>query len=227
MLRQKPKWLESLFPWEQKSVVVNGRTMAYIDEGEGPPILLLSGNPTWGFLYRFMVEPLTAAGYRAIAPDWIGAGYSDHPRDDRALTMAHHIADLVSLIDQLDLRDFVVVGQDWGGTLSEAEAAAYGVPFPSAQYQTGLLMFPRLVPCHPQHPGAYDNRVAIETLKSLQLPVFLPWGDQGGGIFAKEEQLRYIFKNVAPPLSIEGGVHFIQEEAGEELAAHIVTWMTA
>ena len=115
MLRQKPKWLESLFPWEQKSVVVNGRTMAYIDEGEGPPILLLSGNPTWGFLYRFMVEPLTAAGYRAIAPDWIGAGYSDHPRDDRALTMAHHIADLVSLIDQLDLRDFVVVGQDWGG----------------------------------------------------------------------------------------------------------------
>ena len=91
--------------------------MSYIDEGNrsGQPVLLLSGNPTWGFLYRDFIEPLTAAGYRAIAPDWIGAGYSDHPRVDSALTFAHHIADLVSLLDQLDLRDFVIVGQDWGG----------------------------------------------------------------------------------------------------------------
>lgn len=117
MLRSKPPWLEPLFPWEQKSVLVNGRSMAYIDEGdpEAQPVLLLSGNPTWGFLYRDFIGPLTEAGYRAIAPDWVGAGYSDHPRDDRALTFAHHIADLVSLMDQLKLRKFVVVGQDWGG----------------------------------------------------------------------------------------------------------------
>ena len=91
--------------------------MAYIDEGDRarPPVLLLSGNPTWGFLYRDFINPLVAAGYRAIAPDWVGAGYSDHPRVDSSLTLAHHIADLVSLIDQLDLRRFVIVGQDWGG----------------------------------------------------------------------------------------------------------------
>ncbi|HMD49143.1 MAG TPA: alpha/beta fold hydrolase [Bryobacteraceae bacterium] len=114
---QKPAWLDRMFPWEQKSVLVNGRNMAYIDEGPptGRPVLLLSGNPTWGFLYRDFIAPLTEAGYRAIAPDWIGAGYSDHPRADSALTFAHHIADLVSLIDQLDLRGFVIVGQDWGG----------------------------------------------------------------------------------------------------------------
>jgi len=117
MLRQKPAWLDRMFPWEQKSLAVNGRNMAYIDEGSrgGRPVLLLSGNPTWGFLYRDFIGPLTQAGYRAIAPDWIGAGYSDHPRADSALTFAHHIADLVSLIDQLDLRGFVIVGQDWGG----------------------------------------------------------------------------------------------------------------
>lgn len=114
-LRPKPGWLKDLFPWEQHSLVVNGRRMAYIDEGQGRPVLLLSGNPTWGFLYRDFIEPLTRAGYRAIAPDWIGAGYSDHPRQDAALTLAHHIADLVSLLDQLDLRGFVIVGQDWGG----------------------------------------------------------------------------------------------------------------
>src|SRR5262249_41141365 len=66
MLRPKPDWLKPLFPWEQRSIVVNGRTMAYIDEGDraGRPVLLLSGNPTWGFLYRDFIEPLTSAGYR-------------------------------------------------------------------------------------------------------------------------------------------------------------------
>lgn len=113
----KPDWLREIFPYEQKSALVNGRNMAYLDEGpsSGRPVLLLSGNPTWGFLYRDFFKPLSDAGYRAIAPDWIGAGYSDHPRLDSALTLPHHIADLVALIDQLDLDQFVIVGQDWGG----------------------------------------------------------------------------------------------------------------
>lgn len=91
--------------------------MAYVDEGPrgGRPVLLLSGNPTWGFLYRDFIGPLTQAGFRTIVPDWVGAGYSDHPRLDSALTLAHHVADLVSLLDQLDLRGFTIVGQDWGG----------------------------------------------------------------------------------------------------------------
>jgi len=107
-------WSE-LFPYERRSQIVNGRRMSYVDEGRGRPVLLLSGNPTWGFLYGDFIGPLTAAGYRAIAPDWIGAGYSDHPRIDAGLTFAHHMADLVSFIDHLDLREFTVVGQDWGG----------------------------------------------------------------------------------------------------------------
>lgn len=116
-LPTKPDWLKPLFPWEQQSLTVNGRTMAYIDEGDSNarPVLLLHGNPTWGFLYRDFISPLTQAGYRTIVPDWIGAGYSDKPRLDAALTLSHHIADLVSLIDQLRLIGFVIVGQDWGG----------------------------------------------------------------------------------------------------------------
>lgn len=123
-LPAKPDWLEKLFPWQQKSVVVNGRNMAYVDEGppSGRPVLLLSGNPTWGFLYRDFFKPLADAGYRPIAPDWIGAGYSDHPRLDSALTLAHHIADLVAFIDQLSLEGFVLVGQDWGGPQGLAAA---------------------------------------------------------------------------------------------------------
>lgn len=116
-LRRSPEWLERMFPWRRQTCVVNGRTMAYLDEGDrqGRPVLLLHGNPTWGFLYRDFIPPLVEAGLRPIVPDWIGSGYSDHPRLDCALTLPHHIADLVSLLDQLDLRDFVIVGQDWGG----------------------------------------------------------------------------------------------------------------
>jgi len=116
MLRPKPPWLQALFPWEHQALRVNGRTMAYLDEGpaEARPVLLLHGNPTWGFLYRDFLRPLAAAGYRTIVPDWVGAGYSDHPRLDAALTLSHHIADLVALMDHLQLRGFVVVGQDWG-----------------------------------------------------------------------------------------------------------------
>jgi haloalkane dehalogenase len=100
--------------------------MAYVDEGPktARPVLLLHGNPTWGFLYRDFVEPLKAAGYRVIVPDCIGAGYSDKPRMDVAYSLAHHIADLVSLIDQLDLKGFAVVGQDWGGPQGTGAALA-------------------------------------------------------------------------------------------------------
>ena len=116
-MNEKPQWLREIFPFEQKSIVVNGRTMAFVDEGPraARPVLLLHGNPTWGFLYRDFIRPLGDAGYRVLAPDCIGAGYSDHPRIDAQLTLAHHIADLVSLIDQLDLKGFVVIGQDWAG----------------------------------------------------------------------------------------------------------------
>ena len=145
----KPEWLQNLFPYQQQSILVNGRRMAYIDEGDrnGRPVLLLSGNPTWGFLYRDFIAPLTRAGYRAIAPDWIGCGYSDHPRVDAALTFAHHIADLVSLMDQLQLREFVIVGQDWGGpqgvgaALQRVDKLAAVILMNTWLFTTGLSKF--------------------------------------------------------------------------------------
>jgi haloalkane dehalogenase len=113
------------------------------------------------------------------------------------------------------------------GTLTEAEAAAYRAPFPSPDFQTGALAFPRLVPIRPDHPGAYDNRTAIERLKRLELPVLLPWGDADPILGKLEPELRAIFRNVAPPLIIHGAGHFIQEDAGKEVAGHIRNWIEA
>jgi haloalkane dehalogenase len=81
-----------------------------------------------------------------------------------------------------------------------------------------------LVPIRPDHPGAYENRIAIESLKRLELPVLLPWGDADPVLGKFEPELRGIFRNVAPPLIIKGAGHFIQEDAGEEVAGHIRKW---
>ena len=109
--------------------------------------------------------------------------------------------------------------------LSDQEAAAYGAPFPSKEHQTGALVFPRLVPIRGDHPGAHDNRVAVERLKTLDLPVLLPWGEEDAITAPAESFLRSIFRNVAAPLWIAGAGHFIQEDAGEEVAGHILAWM--
>jgi haloalkane dehalogenase len=109
--------------------------------------------------------------------------------------------------------------------LSDPEANAYGAPFPSKEYQMAALVFPRLVPVRRDYPGSYDNRLAIERLKTLDLPVLLPWGSEDAITAPAEPFLRSIFRNVAPPLPIRGAGHFIQEDAGETVAGHILRWM--
>jgi haloalkane dehalogenase len=111
--------------------------------------------------------------------------------------------------------------------LSAEEAAAYGAPFPSPEYLTAAVVFPRLVPIRPDYPGAYENRVAIERLSKLDIPALLIWGAADPVLGHLEPRLRAIFSNVAPPITIADAGHFIQEDAGEEVAAHILKWMRA
>src|SRR5260370_12221860 len=75
--------------------------MHYIDEGAGDRVVLLHGNPAWGFLYRKFVKPLTAAGRRLIVPAMIGFGLSEKPIREQAHTLDGHIANLRSLPRQL------------------------------------------------------------------------------------------------------------------------------
>jgi pimeloyl-ACP methyl ester carboxylesterase len=120
------------YPYTSRFVTVNGWRMHYIDEdpvdedpaGEGPnggdptglpPVLLLHGNPTWGYLWRDVVPVLLAAGHRVVVPDQIGLGLSEHPHADSAHGLEHHAANLVALIDHLDLRNALFVCHDWGG----------------------------------------------------------------------------------------------------------------
>ena len=71
-----PAAARAQWPYRPRFARVNGWRMHYIDEGAGDPVLLLHGNPTWGYLWRKTIPPLLAAGHRVIVPDQIGFGLS-------------------------------------------------------------------------------------------------------------------------------------------------------
>ncbi len=79
-----PAALRDRWPYAPRHANVNGWRMHYVDEGEGDPVVLLHGNPTWGFLYRDMIAPLVSAGRRVIVPDMIGFGLSEKPTREQA-----------------------------------------------------------------------------------------------------------------------------------------------
>src|SRR3984957_2990244 len=93
----RDKW-----PFDARYARVNGWRMHYVDEGSGAPILLLHGNPTWGFLYRRVIPPLVDAGHRVIVPDMIGFGLSEKPAREQAHSLDGNIANLAGLVRQLD-----------------------------------------------------------------------------------------------------------------------------
>jgi haloalkane dehalogenase len=90
--------------------------MHYVDEGAGDPILLLHGEPTWGFLYRRMIPGLAGVA-RVVAPDLFGFGRSDKPVDQAAYSYDAHARSIERLALELDLRELTVVVHDWGGPI--------------------------------------------------------------------------------------------------------------
>lgn len=102
-----------------RAVEVGGHTMAYVDEGAGPPILHVHGNPTWSFYFRSLLTTLPGDGLRAIAPDHIGMGRSAKPaRADYPHTLARRVADLTEFVDALALdQPLSLVVHDWGGPI--------------------------------------------------------------------------------------------------------------
>lgn len=112
------------YPWAPRYVSdlpsLAGLRMHYLDEGpvDAPRTwLCLHGNPAWSYLYRHMLPVFLAAGDRVVAPDLIGFGRSDKPKKEPAHQFEWHRQVLLELIERLDLRNVVLVVQDWGGIL--------------------------------------------------------------------------------------------------------------
>jgi haloalkane dehalogenase len=108
------------WPYDPRYVdVADGLRMHYVDEGpaSAQPVLLTHGEPTWGYLYRKMIPGLVAAGRRVVVPDLIGFGRSDKPGERDEYTYVRHVEWTGALLRELDLRDMVLFGQDWGGLI--------------------------------------------------------------------------------------------------------------
>ncbi|MEM7489511.1 MAG: haloalkane dehalogenase [Pseudomonadota bacterium] len=114
LLTAAPAWGQAEFPNEKQTMELLGTTMAYVDEGEGPAVLMLHGNPTSSYLWRNII-PHVADDHRVIAPDLIGMGDSGKP--DIAYSYEDHAMYLGALLAGLDLDDVVLVVHDWGSVL--------------------------------------------------------------------------------------------------------------
>ncbi|HLX80961.1 MAG TPA: haloalkane dehalogenase [Burkholderiales bacterium] len=113
------------FPYAPHYLEWRGLRVHYIDEGgdpraEGrviPTLLCLHGEPTWSYLYRKMIPPFVAAGYRVVAPDLIGFGRSDKPVEEELYSFEFHRNMLLFFMEKLNLSGIALAVQDWGGLL--------------------------------------------------------------------------------------------------------------
>jgi haloalkane dehalogenase len=229
--------------------------IAWVEDGpaDGDPVLMLHGEPTWSYLYRRMIPILAAAGRRVICPDLVGFGRSDKPTEVEDHSYARHVGWIRALVvantglptgdhpmpevwwdfrrsveanPELRVSDYVRAG--CVRPVDDAICAAYDAPFPDPTYLAGPRAMPLLVPTTPDDPASEANRAAWKALTGRTTPVLVAFsdGDPITGAMAP------IFSAALPgaagvehPVIGEAG-HFLQEDAGEELAAAIVAFLS-
>jgi cis-3-alkyl-4-acyloxetan-2-one decarboxylase len=109
------------YPFQSHFHTIGSHRLHYIDEGQGPVIIMVHGNPTWSFYYRRLITLLSREN-RVIAIDHLGCGLSDKPQD-YDYCLQNHINNLKSLVYQLDIKSFSLVVHDWGGAIGMGLAA--------------------------------------------------------------------------------------------------------
>jgi haloalkane dehalogenase len=130
------------YPFAPNYVDVDGLRMHYVDEGprDGSVVLLLHGEPSWSYLYRKMIPPLAAAGFRVIAPDLVGFGKSDKPASKSDYSYAIHVDWMRQFIEALGLNDINLFCQDWGSLIGLRVAAENEQRFARIALGNGALV---------------------------------------------------------------------------------------
>lgn len=113
----------------------------YIDEGprDAPVVLMMHGEPTWSYLYRHMIGPVAAAGYRVLAPDLVGFGKSDKPAAKSDYSYAAHVGWMRQWAEALDLGNITLACQDWGSLVGLRLVAAMPERFAGVVLSNGGL----------------------------------------------------------------------------------------
>jgi haloalkane dehalogenase len=163
-----PEDIREEFPFASHTFGRPGGTMHFLDEGHGPVVLMLHGNPTWSFYFRNLVRFLSARGYRCIVPDHIGCGLSDKPQS-YAYTLRQRIEDVAALVDHLGIKQFSLVAHDWGGAIGCGLAAQR----PEALQKLVLL-----------NTGAFLSKRIPLRIAAIKIPFLGEWIIRGLNGFA-------------------------------------------
>ncbi|MCP4752108.1 MAG: alpha/beta hydrolase, partial [Proteobacteria bacterium] len=102
---------------EHRFVETNGVKMAVYEQGEGFPVVLCHGFPELAYSWRYQLPAFVGTGFRAIAPDQRGYGLTEGPHGTEDTDIHQLCADLIGLLDALDIEKAVFCGHDWGGII--------------------------------------------------------------------------------------------------------------
>ena len=162
-----PDW-RPLYPFDSHELLLEGHRYHYVDQGQGSPLLMVHGNPTWSFYWRNLIGAYQHS-YRAIAPDHIGCGLSDKPAK-YPYVLQQHIDNLLDLVERLDLNDVTLLAHDWGGAIGLGAAVRQPDRF------SRIVLF---------NTGAFPPPYIPWRLRALRIPVLGKPAIQGLNAFAR------------------------------------------
>jgi pimeloyl-ACP methyl ester carboxylesterase len=160
--------MKHLYPFTPRRIEVNGHHLAVVDEGQGPTVVLLHGNPTWSFLYRHLINALKD-NYRVLAVDHLGCGNSDKPQE-YPYRLVDHIDNLEGLLEQLDINRASLVMHDWGGAIGMGYATRHPERISA------------LVLCN---TAAFRSSKMPLRIRLCRIPFLGPLGVRGANLFAR------------------------------------------
>lgn len=178
-----------LYSFRSHELLISGRRYHYLDEGQGEPLLLVHGNPTWSFYWRNIVLALRDR-YRLIVPDHIGCGLSDKPQD-YPYRLSDHIGNLRRLIDELKLQDVTLLAHDWGGAIGLGAAVAEPARF------ARLVLF---------NTAAFRSSLMPWRIRVCRTPLLGPLAVRGANAFARAALSMAVEKHDRLTLAVRSGL---------------------
>ena len=170
-----------LYPFASHTIRCQSWRYHYVDEGDGPPLLMVHGNPTWSFYWRNLIAAWRDQN-RTIAVDHLGCGLSDKPQS-YPYSLETHTANLVQLIDELDLRDITLLAHDWGGAIGLGAAVARPERFRRFVLFNTAAFTPPYIPWR---------------IRACRLPVIGTWAIRRLNLFARAAISMAVVKPLGP-----------------------------